>query len=311
MARYIGRPRGRLISAGDSLATVSLSPEARAAQLESVRSVRNTHPALVELGRWLKEQSNSTVRSVSTEAPIMGTLVLDMEENHAAQIPTIADLLVIEDRPLDLIRPRRASGTKKRLATRDLWHLKAIGLTRARGAKFVGDGAGVAVAVLDTGIDSSHPEFQGKTIEMVTFDVNRGTPHSSQPSIDTEGHGTHVAGLLAGRRVGVAPSATIINGTMIPNAKGTLAHFVLALEWAASRADIAIVNMSAGIPGYVEGMEDAVADLGVSADRQGAGVVQVSAAIVDDLDQLSGSYAMASRPKRRGRSVKRSDQSWP
>ena len=361
----------------------------------------------------------------------MGTRVLDMEEDHAAQIPTIADLLVIEDRPLDLIRPRRASGTKKRLATRDLWHLEAIGLTRARRAKFVGDGAGVAVAVLDTGIDSSHPEFQGKMIEMVTFDVNRGTPHSSQPSIDTEGHGTHVAGLLAGRRVGVAPSATIINGTMIPNAKGTLAHFVLALEWAASRADIAIVNMSAGIPGYVEGMEDAVADLvelgvlpviaignegrgrtrspgnynsvlsvgasnrsgavasfsgsgsytvdhqiyrvpdlvapgqsvtssvqgggygqwngtsmatpivsgvaalivqkhgdiplleltdalvdtcedlGVSADRQGAGVIQVSAAIVDDLDQLSGSNAMASRPKRRGRSVKRSDQSWP
>lgn len=429
MARYIVRPRGRLISTGDSLATVSLSPQARAAQLDSVRELRNNHPALAELGRWLNDQPRTSVRPVSTEAPILGTIVLDMDEDHAAQIPTIADLLVIEDRPFELIRPRRASGAKNRVTARDLWHLRAIGLTRARGAKFDGDGAGVTVAVLDTGIDARHAEFQGKMIDMITFDVDTGTSHSTQPSIDTEGHGTHVAGLLAGRRVGVAPSATIINGIMIPDAKGSLSHFVLALEWAASRADVAIVNMSAGIPGYVEGMEDAIADLvelgvlpviavgnegrdrtrspgnfnsvlsvgastksgavasfsgsgtytvdhqtyrvpdlvapgqsvtssvqgggyerwggtsmatpivsgvaalivqrhgdiplleltdalvdtckdlGVSMDRQGAGIVQVSAAIADDLDELSGSNAMASRPKVSKRSRRRSSRS--
>lgn len=431
MARYIVRPRGRLFSTGDSLATVSLSPQARAAQLESARDMRNDHPALVELNRWLNDQSTTAVRPVSTEAPVLGTIVLDMDEDHAAQIPTIADLLVVEDRPLELIRPRRAAGKNDRLTARDLWHLKAIGLTRARSANFKGDGAGVTIAVLDTGIDSGHAEFKGKMIEMITFNVDSGVSYSTQPSIDTEGHGTHVAGLLAGRKVGVAPSATIINGTMIPNAKGSLSHFVLALEWAALRADVAIVNMSAGIPGYVEGMEDAIADLvelgvlpviavgnegrnrtrspgnynpvlsvgatkesgavasfsgsgtytvdhqtyrvpdlvapgqsvissvqgggyerwdgtsmatpivsgvaalivqkhgdipfleltdalvdtckdlGVSPDRQGAGIVQVSAATVDDLDDLSGSNSLASRPKRSKRSRGQSSQSRP
>lgn len=431
MARYIVRPQGPLVSTGHSLASVSLTAQARSAQLESVRGLRNENAALRELDRWLQDDTDTTVRRISTDAPTMGTMVLDMDEDHAAQISAIADLLVIKDRPLELIRPRRTATTKRRLTSRDLWHLSAIGLTRARGAGFDGNGAGVTVAVLDTGIDSSHAEFQGKMIEMVTYDVDSWTSRSSQPSIDTEGHGTHVAGLVGGRRVGVAPSATIVNGTMIPGGEGSLSDFVLALEWAASRPDIAVVNMSAGIPGYIEGMEDAIADLltlgvlpiiaignegrnrtrspgnynsvlsvgacsksgavasfsgsgtytvdhqiyrvpdlvapgrsvtssvqgggyqqwdgtsmatpivsgiaalilqkhptisfldltdalqdtcedlGVSIDRQGAGVVQVSAATVDDLEDLSGSSAMASRPKHSKRTRTRSKRFQP
>ena len=141
------------------------------------------------------------------------------------------------------------------------WHLDAIGLTSARTAGFEGTGEGVSVAVLDTGLHASHPEFSGKTIDMVTFDVSQWSHATTTPSTDTDGHGTHVAGLVAGRNVGVAPGATLINGLMIPEGRGWLSEFVLALEWAASQPDVAIVNMSAGIRGFVRGMEEIIEDL--------------------------------------------------
>lgn len=60
-----------------------------------------------------------------------------------------------------------------------------------------------------------------------------------------------------------------------------------------------------------DALVDTCKDLGVSPDRQGAGIVQVSAATVDDLDELSGSNSLASRPKRSKRSRGQSSQSRP
>jgi len=50
---------------------------------------------------------------------------------------------------------------------------------------------------------------------------------------------------------------------MIPNGRGTIADFIAALEWAGSRTDIQIVNVSAGLQGYVdqELLRVAIADL--------------------------------------------------
>jgi subtilisin family serine protease len=48
---------------------------------------------------------------------------------------------------------------------------------------------------------------------------------------------------------------------MIPHGKGSLANFILAMEWAALQGDVSIINMSAGKRGFVEGMEQAVEDL--------------------------------------------------
>lgn len=48
---------------------------------------------------------------------------------------------------------------------------------------------------------------------------------------------------------------------MIPGGRGNLSDFILALEWAATQPEVQIVNMSAGIPGYLPQMRAAVADL--------------------------------------------------
>jgi hypothetical protein len=68
----------------------------------------------------------------------------------------------------------------------------------------VGAGAGVGVAVLDTGVDAEHPELLGAVEVEADF---TGTTGSG--AVDDNGHGTAVAGIVAGRSGGMAPEATI------------------------------------------------------------------------------------------------------
>ena len=259
-ARYIVRPGGPRVASEVSLAATALTPQARTAQVEAANALRNDAPAARELERWLQDSARTTVRRLSTPLSIVGTVVLEMEDEDLEELSTITDVRVVKDQALNLIRPAPAALTAGS-GPDERWHLDAIGLSRARAAGTAGDGADVAVAVVDTGVDASHPEFAGKAIEMVAFDVDRWQITSTQQSVDTDGHGTHVAGLVAGRRVGVAPATTIINARMMPDGTSSSAGMVLALEWAASRADVAIMNMSAGIPGYFPGMEEMVEDL--------------------------------------------------
>lgn len=67
-------------------------------------------------------------------------------------------------------------------------------------------GNGAVVAVVDTGLDVHHPEFAGRVIGGQNF-TKDGT---SNDITDIEGHGTHVAGIVAGATCGVAPEARIM-----------------------------------------------------------------------------------------------------
>lgn len=65
-------------------------------------------------------------------------------------------------------------------------------------------GASALVAVIDSGIDASHPEFAGRISGLIDLDAN---PGDGPPSVDEQGHGTHVAGLAcatAGNGIGLA-----------------------------------------------------------------------------------------------------------
>jgi subtilisin family serine protease len=78
----------------------------------------------------------------------------------------------------------------------------------ARAAGRVGDGQGITVAVLDTGVDGGHPELAGRVVRALHF--GQDAPVGEDLSVDVHGHGTHVAGLVAGAQVGVAPGATLV-----------------------------------------------------------------------------------------------------
>lgn len=84
------------------------------------------------------------------------------------------------------------------------------------------NGAGTDIYIVDTGIDTSHQEFQpgsgypSRTVKNI-YDVyassNYLKTHPPDDS-DAEGHGTHVSGTAGGRSVGVAPAANIYGSTL-------------------------------------------------------------------------------------------------
>ncbi len=118
-----------------------------------------------------------------------------------------------------------------------------IGLPRARAAGLTGQG--VTVAILDGGIKADHPDLAGRITESRDFTNTR--PDAS----DMFGHGTHVAGIVAGsgaasggRYEGVAPQALLINGKVCILNNCSFSAIIAGMEWAAPRARI--VNMSLG-----------------------------------------------------------------
>ncbi|MFI6335795.1 S8 family peptidase [Streptomyces sp. NPDC050535] len=130
------------------------------------------------------------------------------------------------------------------------------------------DGTGVKVAVLDTGIDTTHPDLATQVIAERDFSGSSGTG-------DKFGHGTHVASITAGtgardggKYKGVAPGARLLNGKVLDDdGFGADSGIIAGMEWAVAQgADV--VNLSLGgtdSPG-VDPMEETVNRLSAESD---------------------------------------------
>ena len=102
--------------------------------------------------------------------------------------------------------------------TPNQWALAAIGAPRARAA---GAGAGVTVATFDTGVDATHPDLSGVLVDGATVTSTNGTsfvltPTPANKTVDKQGHGTHVAGIIAAKddghgTTGASPDARIMS----------------------------------------------------------------------------------------------------
>jgi type VII secretion-associated serine protease mycosin len=139
-------------------------------------------------------------------------------------------------------------------------------------------GAGVTVAVIDSGVSPSHPALEGKVLEGRDFVVG-GTGQC-----DENGHGTLIAGLIAGREVvsaefrfyGIAPDATILPVRVLRDQQRSYEtdlseRIADAVMWAVDRGDADIINLSlttAPTPELEAAIEHAIA----------AGAVVVAAA---------------------------------
>ncbi|MCB1972143.1 MAG: S8 family serine peptidase [Geminicoccaceae bacterium] len=110
-------------------------------------------------------------------------------------------------------------------------------------------GGGVRVAVLDTGVDGTHPDLAGKIDAFQEFDGN-GNPTGSTTPHDSDRHGTHVAGTVLGGNaggswIGMAPEARLLAGLVLPGGSGTVAQILGGMQWAVdNNADV--INMSLG-----------------------------------------------------------------
>jgi subtilisin len=121
-----------------------------------------------------------------------------------------------------------------------------VGATHALRSSFTGKG--IKIAILDTGIDLSHPDFIGRSIVTQSF-------VSGETIDDLRGHGTHCAGTAAGRpaagglpRYGVAPDAELYIGKVLSNANVSREIDILAgITWAINQG-CEVISMSLGSP---------------------------------------------------------------
>ena len=128
--------------------------------------------------------------------------------------------------------------------------LQALGFT----------GAGQRIAVIDSGIDSDHPDFSGRIVAEACFCFNPNgnccpNGDSSQSGVgsaeDDHGHGTHVAGICAanGQNTGIAPGAEIVAVKTLDkfNSFWSFSDQIAALDWLYSQnLNLTSVNMSLG-----------------------------------------------------------------
>ncbi|TQL69573.1 peptidase inhibitor I9 [Nocardioides albertanoniae] len=104
-------------------------------------------------------------------------------------------------------------------------------------------GKGVTAYIIDTGVATDHPEFEGRIGE--GFDAVDG---DTDPT-DGNGHGTHVAGTVAGTTYGLAKEATIVPVRVLDDqGSGTTEGVVAGIEWVTENHTDgpAVANMSLG-----------------------------------------------------------------
>jgi subtilisin family serine protease len=111
-------------------------------------------------------------------------------------------------------------------------------------------GAGVVVAVLDTGFVLNHPDLSPNIIDAISFVPGESATFNN--ALGSFSHGTHVAGIIASPDngiggIGVAPEAKIVGVKVLRDSgSGSFDWLLSALVYTANRGDVDIINMSLG-----------------------------------------------------------------
>jgi subtilisin family serine protease len=172
------------------------------------------------------EDGNLSVREVSAANPTKAARTLNAAPKTVASPAKTRSIL---------------GAPKSEGSARDLqWTLNHV---RAEDAWRTSSGAGITVAVLDTGVDATHPDLAGRVLP--GYDAIR---RRAGATTDSTGHGTHVAGAIVGHGqvAGVAPDARVLPVRVIDKSGiGSTADIATGIVWAVNNgADI--INMSLG-----------------------------------------------------------------
>ncbi|MBY9022626.1 S8 family serine peptidase [Pseudomonas fluorescens] len=183
-----------------------------------------------------------------TASAAVSDITLGVEHIPLHALPTISnDPEVVALTPpmaTKLIQPMKSSTVQQ--SKGDSWGIAAVGADRS---PFTG--ADVTVAVLDTGIDKSHPAFAG--MDIVEHDF------TGEGNGDVNGHGTHCAGTIFGRdvngqRIGIARGVSrAVIGKVIGQNDGDSQMIFEGLQWALQqRANIISMSLGFDFPGEVQ-----------------------------------------------------------
>jgi len=194
--------------------------------------------------KWIEESSVNT-----TPFPSLEEALSAIRAGEGREIPVFSGILPAAD-PADKEIP---------------WGVKRV---NASGAWNFTEGAGVKVAVIDTGVDYNHPDLKANYAGGYNAIISTATP------LDDHGHGTHVAGTIGAVRdslgvVGVAPKVTLYGVKVLDkNGSGSYSNVIAGIEWAAQNK-MDVINMSLGGGGAMEAM----ANVMKAADKAGVTIV--------------------------------------
>jgi subtilisin family serine protease len=146
------------------------------------------------------------------------------------------------------------------------------------------DGTGVISYIVDTGIRVSHVDFEGRA--SCGFSA-----YGNDDCIDTDGHGTHVAGIVGGETYGVAKNVTLVAVKVLSDGTGSIDGIVAGIDYVIGRKKNSpitpmVINMSLG--GFYNSILNSAVSAAVS-----AGIVTVVAAGNDGRDACYYSPASA------------------
>jgi subtilisin family serine protease len=160
---------------------------------------------------------------------------------------------IMPDIELGLPKAVQARLYQRRPRGKSYWPEKSgVGAAHMQGIT----GKGVLVGILDTGCDADHLELRDKQIPFQYIPL-RPTPEAVRyvRGFDTNGHGTHVTSIIAGKNVGVAPDVDLMVASVIESetVKTSLERVVIALDWMLSHFQLeenlekpTIINISLG-----------------------------------------------------------------
>ncbi|WP_399029411.1 S8 family peptidase [Streptomyces sp. 15-116A] len=206
--------------------------------------------------------AKADVRDAGTLRRTLKTLNADAVQTSHEDAPELWDAVTNGDRTASGIAHVWLDGVRK--ASLDT-SVGQIGAPTAWKAGY--DGKGVKIAVLDTGVDATHPDLKNQVLDAKNF--------TSAPTTgDKVGHGTHVAATAAGtgaksggKYKGVAPGAKILNGKVLDDSGfGDDSGILAGMEWAVAQgADVVNMSLGGGDTPEVDPLEAAVNKL--SADK--------------------------------------------
>lgn len=168
------------------------------------------------------------------------------------------------------------------------WGLDQV---RAEAAWTATRGAGVTVAVVDSGVDLTHPDLQANLVPGATFTgcgpgggpCGNGDYRGPDGVNNADEHGTHVAGIIAAVAdngvgvAGVAPEARIMPVKVLEDGSGSFEEIAAGITWAADNG-AQVINLSLGaLPGVqaltLTGIESSVSDAIAYATSRGVAVI--------------------------------------
>jgi minor extracellular protease Epr len=204
------------------------SPRQVIVVLKDKSSTKSKSSELKSKGKTVKELDN--VHSITTS-------LTDSEINDLKKDPNVRS--VEEDTKLFAIQDTETTD----------WGITDVGAQNSWSSDYTG--ADIKIAVIDTGVDTDHPDFAATTGAAAAISGGVSEVDYTTSFEDDNGHGTHVAGIIGARQngtgiVGIAPESSIYAVKALgKDGSGYTSDIIAGIDWAIGQG-VDIISMSLG-----------------------------------------------------------------